>query len=203
MARGRKKRKEKFRAAVVGEGITEWHYFHDLKQAEKLPYQLKPSLPKHSNYQEIFRKARQLISEGYDHVYCVVDLDVILSLEEKTRERYEKAKKKLLQIPDVFIFETMPCTEYWFLLHYKEFSTRIYPDYYSLSRELERFLPGYEKSEAYFRRNKIYRTLKEAGNLNKAHSNAKRLCAERARQDDSLFPFSEFWALMDLLFSKS
>lgn len=205
MIRGRKKRREKFRAAVVGEGITEWYYFHDLKHSEKLPYQLNPSLPKHSNYQEIFRKARQLISEGYDQVYCVIDMDVIHPLGERIRARYERAKKKLRKIPDVFIFETMPCTEYWFLLHYKEYSIRIYLDYGSLSGELQRFLPGYEKSEAYFRRNKIYQILKKSGDLNKACRNARRLCAERQDQDQDnpLFPFSEFGVLIDLLFSKS
>lgn len=202
MARRSKKRKKKFRAAVVGEGITEWYYFHDLKHTEKLPYQLNPSLPKHSDYQEIFAKARQLIFEGYDQVYCVIDLDVINSLEEKPQAQYKKAKKKILKIPDVFIFETMPCTEYWFLLHYKEYSTRIYPDYGSLARELQQLLKGYEKSEAYFRKNKIYQTLKESGDLDKARSNAQRLCAERECQDNLLFPFSEYGALIDLLFSK-
>ncbi|MCB9285834.1 MAG: RloB domain-containing protein [Lewinellaceae bacterium] len=202
MARERKTRREKFLAAVIGEGITEWHYFHNLKHTEKLPYQLKPSLPKHSNYQEIFKKARQLISEGYDQVYCIIDLDAILSLNVRSQAVYQNAKKKLMKEPNVFIFETMPCTEYWFLLHYKEYSTRIYPDYGSLAKELQYFLKGYEKSEAYFRQNKIYQTLKESGDLKKACSNAQRLCAERGGQNNPLFPFSEYGALIDLLFSK-
>ncbi len=201
MARGQKIRKEKFRAAVVGEGITEWHYFHDLKLTEKLPYQLKPSLPKHSNYLEIFKKARQLAAEGYDQVYCVVDLDVIRPLSPKAQARYEKAKNELLSIPDIFIFETMPCTEYWFLIHFRDYSTRIYPGYESLAAELQRFLPGYEKSNGYFRSNKIYAKLKEAGDLDKACETAKRLCVERLEQENLLFPFSEYGALLDLLFS--
>lgn len=201
MARGRKTRKEKFRAAVVGEGITEWHYFHSLKQTEKLLYQLKPSLPKHSDYREIFKKAQQLAAEGYDRVYCVVDLDVSQSLGPKVQARYEKTKLKLLGIPDVFIFETMPCTEYWFLLHFHDYSTRIYPSFESLAAELKHFLPGYEKSGAYFRRSKIYKKLKESGDLEKACNTAKRLCVERVGQENPLFPFSEYGALLDLLFS--
>lgn len=203
MARGRKKRKEKFRAAVVGEGITEWHYFHDLKHTEKLPYQLKPSLPKHSSYQEIFKKARQFISEGYDQVLCIIDLDTILSFEGKKQAQYKKAKKKLLKTPNIFVFETMPCTEYWFLLHFKDYSTRVYPDFDSLSRELRYFLPAYEKSETYFRRKRIYQTLKGSGDLNKACTNAQRLCTEKEGQTNPLFPFSEFWVLIGLLFSKN
>lgn len=202
MARGGKPRKEKFRAAVVGEGITEWHYFYSLKQTEKLPYQLKPSLPKHSDYREIFKKAQQLAAEGYDQVYCVIDLDVIQSLDSKAQGRYEKAKSKLLRNPDIFAFETMPCTEYWFLLHYCDYSTRIYPDYESVAAELFRFLPDYEKSNAYFQRIKIYTTLKSTGDMEKAQDTAQRLCAKRVEQDNPLFPFSEFGELIGVLFSR-
>ncbi len=199
MAREKSKRKQKFRAAVIGEGITEWHYFYDLKQTERLPYQLTPSLPKHSNYQAIFKKAQQLAEEGYDHVYVIIDIDVI-QRDTNVQSKYETAKHRLLRKKEIFVFETMPCTEYWFLLHFQNYSTRIYPNCKDIFERLYLFLPNYEKSNAYFRQNKIYRKLKKVGNIEQAVVNAQRLCAKRSEQENPLFPFSELGDLLKILF---
>ena len=82
MPRIQNKRKAKYQIAVVGEGITEWHYVNDLKQTRRYPYKISPELPKNSNYKYVFKKANQLVSEGYDLVLCILDVDS-LSTDEK------------------------------------------------------------------------------------------------------------------------
>ena len=48
----------------------------------------------------------------------------------------------------------MPCIEYWFLIHFKEYSTKIYANFDSLKKEIERFRnkPKKERSKIYKKR---------------------------------------------------
>ena len=73
-------RKKIFTVAIVGEGITEWHYFNDLRRVEKYKFAIKPQLPDNkTDFSSLINKAKKLIYEEYDLVYCVVDLDYIIS----------------------------------------------------------------------------------------------------------------------------
>lgn len=195
MARNRNNRKAKFSIAIVGEGPTEWHYFNNMKQVKRFPYKLSPDLPKHSDYKYIFQKAKQLGSVGYDKIFCVLDVDVFKNDAAK-EAKYQKEKKKILKDSRIEIFETMPCIEYWFLLHYVNYSSKIYPTYNSLKNELKKYLSDYEKSNEYFKKLKIYETLITTGDLEKAKSSVDRLRKEI--NDNKLFPYSE----IDLLLKK-
>lgn len=196
MARKINRRKGKFRLAIIGEGITEWHYFNNLKQEKRFPYKLTPDLPKHSDYKYIFQKAGQLTNDGYDEVFCVLDVDVFKK-DRKKEQQYQKDRLKLLKDPRIKIFESMPCIEYWFLLHYKNYSTKIYPTYDSLKTELKKYLPEYDKSNEYFEKVKIYQKLISEGNISKAISSAQKLRNEKT--DNNLFPYSEIDNLLDQL----
>ncbi len=63
--------------AIVGEGIVEQIYFTQLKQFEKVNFNVKPDLPKHPNAQSIVDKANALLSKEYDMVFCIIDMDQI------------------------------------------------------------------------------------------------------------------------------
>ncbi|MFP4489496.1 MAG: RloB domain-containing protein [Bacteroidales bacterium] len=88
MRKNRRPKIEKISVAVIGEGPTEWHYFNDLRQTERLRFSLKPSLPKSSNFRSIIQKAKQFAREGYDYVYCVIDLDYIMITPSIHFQRY-------------------------------------------------------------------------------------------------------------------
>ncbi|HMQ59982.1 MAG TPA: hypothetical protein PKE06_04895 [Flavilitoribacter sp.] len=64
MARKINTKPGKYKVAVIGEGITEWHYFDGLRSVERLSFDLKPGLPRHSSYGDIFKKALEFIGEG-------------------------------------------------------------------------------------------------------------------------------------------
>lgn len=197
MARKRKNKPTKYQIAIVGEGITEWHYFNDLKQVHKFPYKISPELPKNSNYKSIFKKAVQLLEEGYDKVYCVLDVD-IFKQDKKEEQKYLNKKRKLSKNTNISIIETMPCIEYWFLLHFIAFSAKIYPSYNSLEKALKTFLPNYEKSSAYLKKNHIYQTLVKLGDIENAKEIASKLRQMKEESDNHLFPYTE----IDLLLSE-
>src|SRR5690606_27609054 len=84
MARPDKKRKLLRRIAVVGDGVTEKIYFEQLKEIERIKdVVIKPELPSKSSkggsYKKAINTAKSLAEEGYDHVYCLIDFDTVLS----------------------------------------------------------------------------------------------------------------------------
>jgi len=187
--------------AIIGEGITEWHYFNDLKHTEKYSFQIKPELPKHSDVEAIVCKALELRAKGYDKILCLFDLDRIIS-DNTEKIKYVKYKKKYHNSKgkgNIFFYETMPCIEYWFILHFEQYSTRTYPNYESLKAILFKHLNNYEKSEKYLKRIKLYQTLIKQGNLSLAIDNAAKLLIEKQTNDNELFPYSEIHLLLNEL----
>ncbi len=199
MARNKSITPTKYSVAIIGEGPTEWHYFNDMRQYKNFPYKLSPELPKHSDYKYIFEKARRLVNEGYDKVYCVLDIDVFKN-DKKQEEKYFIEKRKLLKNKKIAVVETMPCIEYWFLLHFKNFSTKIYPSYASLKTEIKTHLTNYEKSNEYFKKIKLFQTLVSKGDIEKAYKSALSLREKKKESDNHLFPFSDIDILLKKLF---
>ena len=95
--------------AIIGEGETEWFYLDSLRIAKHYPFKMKPTYPKHSDWRSIFKQAHQCLSERYDLVICLVDMDVVYNKPtEKTAYLKAKAKaEKAILVPSFgscFIF---------------------------------------------------------------------------------------------------
>lgn len=200
MARKINRRKLKDAVAIVGEGITEWHYFTDLKQTERYSFKVKPELPKHSDVEAIVKKAKELLIDGYDKVLCLFDMDRIYTDKTENskylRHRNKLHKKKSKIGGQIIFYETMPCIEFWFLLHFINFSTRVYPDYNSLKSKLLNYLKGYDKSNEYFKKNKIYQILTTRGSIKLAIDSAEKLVIEKNKSENVLLSFSEMHDLL-------
>jgi len=85
---------------------------------------------------------------GFDKVFCVFDKDSHTTYEEALR-RIKSMKPKATFVA----FTSIPCFEYWLLLHFnfttKPFeSTSAKSSCYSLIDELKRYLPDYDKGES-------------------------------------------------------
>lgn len=174
MARNSKNRKGKYRIAIVGEGHTEWHYFDSLRTEKRYKFQISPELPKHSDYESIFRLAEKLSEQGYDEVFCVLDLDVIVNPRQN---KYESKKNQMLKkYPSVSVFESLPCFELWFLLHFTDFSGKSYHNSAALLAELRRYLPDYEKHIEFFKKVRLYNYIRTKGNEHNAFTYAEKLC---------------------------
>ncbi len=187
MVRKAKNRNPKFSVAIVGEGFTEWHYFLNMRKKRRFGFEVKPSMPKHSDFKTIISTARRTRKEGYDMVFCVLDMDSILS-HSSSKKSYlkEKSLKKLNS--GICFIETMPCFELWFLLHFLEkFSGKIFKSYKEIKPELIKYIKNYNKSEKFFRNGSFYHHLETQGSVEMAIKNAEKLLSEKQKQDNPYF----------------
>ena len=96
--------------------------------------------------------------------------------------------------------ETNPCTEFWFLLHFlPNVVCRHYDSYDQLLPELQKYMPGYEKTKQYFIRTDLYKYLTESGDLERAVSNSKKLCQLCEESPEDLKAYSEIHKVVELL----
>lgn len=152
--------------AIIGEGETEWFYFDALRIACRYPFKVAPDFPQHSDIPHMAKMAEEKVKADYDHIICLVDMDRLQKLP-KEMDAYERTKRRSSK--NIMWVETNPCTEFWFLLHFMpQLSLRHYNTYEELLPELQRFMPGYEKTIHYFRRNNLYAYLTTHGNMDRA-----------------------------------
>ena len=127
--------------------------------------------------------AKDYVRRETDHVVCLVDMDRLLSVPAEMAT-YQQLKRKSSR--NVVWVETSPCTEFWFLLHFlPQLSTKHYATCEDVLPDLQRYMPGYEKTARYFRKNNLYTYLTEHGDLHRAIGYAKELSrlAEATPQD--------------------
>lgn len=162
--------------AIVGEGITEWHYFSSMRVTEKFPFKVSPELPKHSSVDSIIKKALSLVEVGVSKVYCVLDLDTICNSADRF-QKYNTAKNKAIKKSNgkIEFIESMPCIELWFLLHFCDYSAKEYANYDEIEPQLKRFLVDYEKTEKYFSTQNFYKKLLVEGSIDTAIESCRKL----------------------------
>ncbi len=118
-------------------------------------------------------------------------------------EKYQRENSKVEKKAGIRVIETMPCTEFWFLIHYKEgYSSHIYMSCQELEQELKKHLPDYKKTEKYFKNKEIYSVLKDNNKQEKAIKDSKPYCEGKIQSGNPLFPFSEIGGLVEILLSK-
>ncbi len=196
MARSYKKRRLIRRIAVVGDGVTEKIYFEQLKELERIKdIVIKPELPNKSSkggsYKKSINTAKSLVDEGYDHVYCLIDFDTVLSenkLADFTQELRCIDKKKIT------IYINNPCFETWILVHYEK-TGKAYADCGTVGKAITKYLKDYCKNQKYLRKKNLYKTLRPRLETN-AISNAKFL--ENGREEkDKHYPRAEVYKFLE------
>jgi hypothetical protein len=169
---------------IVCEGKTEESYFKGLIRDLKLntanvqvPHNTAGSSPR--NVVDFGLEEYNRTKE-YDNVYCVFDKDKHSTYKE-TLDRVKR--KKLRKDHSIHAITSVPCFEFWILLHYKETTKKFYSGQGSpcalVVRDLKEYIPNYEKG------GKVsYASLK--GELNKAINNAKKVaaCCKASGTDD-------------------
>jgi len=199
MGRKINKKKTRFKVAIVGEGDTEWYYFTSMRQYERFSFKVEPDLPKHSDYKTIIKTARKKRDEVYDLVFCVIDLDRILT-NQTEKKGYEIEKSKTKSNKGIEFIETMPCIELWFLLHFlNKYSSKFFLNYKQVVKPLKEYIPNYDKSSKFFKTIDIYEYLNTNGNYQKADELAKKLEKEKKDSDNPLFNFTQINSLVNNL----
>lgn len=196
--------KLKHSVLILGEGPTEFYYFNSLRDVVK-GLTIKPDYPKHTSMKELENKIEDGIAEGYDRIFCVIDMDT--KDEEPERTQYVRLKKKYVKpvnkpkkgiYCEVHFFETHRCTELFFLYYYR-YTARAYNNQSELLLELNKQC-GYEKTIDFFRRSKGLHSYfeKKGGKLDVAIHNAKHSIEEKLA-DGRKYTYSELGRMIDEL----
>lgn len=150
--------------AIIGEGETEWFYFDSLRVACRYPFKVAPDFPQHSDINHILKLVESYLDKQYDYIICLFDMDRLFQFPSEM-QLYQRAKKKYgikKYAGKVIFVETNPCTEFWVLLHFlPNVAYRRYENYDQLLPELQKYMPGYEKTKRYFIRTNLYKYLTE------------------------------------------
>ena len=185
--------------AIIGEGETEWWYFDTLRIACRYKFKVAPDFPQHSDIPHMAKLAEDYVKRETDHVVCLVDMDRLLKVPAEMAA-YQKLKKKSSR--NVIWIETNPCTEFWFLLHFlPQISTKHYETCEDVLPDLQRYMPGYEKTARYFRKNNLYKYLTEHGDLQRAIKHAKELTRLSESTPEDKIAYSQMHRVFELIAS--
>ena len=189
--------------AIIGEGETEWFYFDSLRITCRYPFKVAPDFPQHSDIKHILKLVESYLNkQQYDFIVCLFDMDRLLQQPSEMR-LYTNAKKKYgakKYAGRVMFIEKNPCTEFWFLLHFlPNVVCRQYENYEQLLPELQKHMPGYEKTKRYFIKTNLYKYLTEHGDLERAVQNSEKLCQLCQESPEDLKAYSEIHKVIELL----
>ena len=183
--------------AIIGEGETEWWYFDTLRIACRYKFKVAPDFPQHSDIPHMAKLAEEYVKRDTDYVVCLVDMDRLLRVPAEMAT-YQQLKKKSPR--NVIWIETNPCTEFWFLLHFlPQISTKYYETYEDVLPDLQHYMPGYEKTAHYFKKNNLYRYLTENGDLGRAISYAEELTRLSEASPEDRIAYSQMHLVFKLI----
>ena len=189
---------------ILGEGPTEFFFFKSLCNVFKR-LTIKPDYPKHTNLKDLEAKIVEGVAMGYNHIFCIIDMDT--KNEEPERSQYQKLRAKYAKpinkpkkgiFCEVEFFETHRCTELFFL-YYFHYKARPYDTQEALLKDLNRCVEYHKTIEffvkcrglhSYFERN--------GGSLDAAITNADRSMQEK-QSTGREYSYSELGKLMRLL----
>jgi hypothetical protein len=177
--------------AIIGEGETEWFYFDSLRIAKRYPFRLVPGMPSHSDFGHILSLADRYLKEKFDYVICLIDMDRMKQLPAEMT-KYQAIKRKR-EYKSVWFIETHPCTEF------PDLSKRKYISYDDLLPELQRYMPGYEKTKRYFRKTDLYTFLEKNGDIERAVRNGKLLSELSKSNPDDEICYSEVYKVIEII----
>ena len=185
--------------AIIGEGETEWWYFETLRISCRYKFKVAPDFPQHSDIPHMAKLAADYVKRETDYVVCLVDMDRLLRLP-KEMATYQQLKKSSSR--NVIWIETNPCTEFWFLLHFlPQLPTTHYETYEDVLPDLQRYMPGYEKTARYFRKNNLYKYLTEHGDMQRAIGYAEELTRLSEATPEDKLAYSQMHRVFELIAS--
>lgn len=187
---------------ILGEGPTEFYYFKSLCDVYK-GLTIKPDYPKHTNIKELEAKIAEGVDMGFNHIFCIIDMDTKnIEPEHSQYERLKKKYAKPINKPkkglycEVKFFETHRCTELFFLYYFR-YTSRMYADQNALIRDLNQSVE-YRKTTEFFIKCKGLHSYFErnGGSLATAISNAEHSMEEKQASGRD-YTYSEIGLLME------
>lgn len=116
---------------ISGGENTEYYYFKHISNTSQYKFNIKPEyFCDESRYTEVFPlRIKAILTQNNDaKIYCVFDFDTVIKegdLGKSKHQSFIKLVKKEINKGQVIICESMPCIEYWFLLHFENYTELI------------------------------------------------------------------------------
>lgn len=196
MSRKSQSRGLNIKYAVLGEGITEQWYLQHLKILKGYKYSVRPSLFEDIGIEKAEAIIDDLISGGCDKIFFFTDYDTIVNQNKEIK--FKRLVDKYKDEEGVFICDSMPCIEYWFLLHFT-YTTKEYLNYNQVEQDLKKYIPDYKKKIKYLKEDKCFQLLISNGNLNKACLNAEKGLKQSQKENfGKHFPFTKVGKIITL-----
>lgn len=176
--------------------------FRFSKDCVSLSFQGRSGFSAAQRHQSCFETGRILFEQAIRLFVCLFDMDRLFQFPSEMQlfQRAKKEYSKKKYAGKVMFIETNPCTEFWFLLHFlPNVVCRRYESYDQLLPELQKYMPGYEKTKRYFIRTNLYKHLTENGDLERAMSNSEKLCQLCKESPEDLKAYSEIHKVINLL----
>ncbi|MDD6027210.1 MAG: RloB family protein [bacterium] len=189
---------------ILGEGPTEFFFFKSLCDVFKR-LTIKPDYPKHTNLKDLEAKIAEGVAMGYNHIFCIIDMDT--KNEEPERSQYQKLRAKYAKpinkpkkgiFCEVEFFETHRCTELFFL-YYFHYKARPYDTQEALLKDLNRCVEYHKTIEFFIKCRGLHSYFeRNGGSLDAAITNADRSMQEK-QSTGREYSYSELGRLMRLL----
>lgn len=190
---------ELFPFVISGGTNTERYYFTHINDTTEYKFNIRPRyFGEESNYTEAFTKRiNEILSNNNDaKIFCVFDRDNIYGNEAKLKKNdcFEKKFKKEISNGTITMCPSMPCIEYWFLLHFVN-HTGLLKSYTKVAMLLAPYLRPYFpdslhrlkkllKSEKYVSSQQWVKNLCAEGKLAKAIQRAEENILKAEKEND-------------------
>ena len=189
---------KRYLVAIVGDGQTERIYFADVRDTDR-PDNLTilPDQPKRiGNFQGVLDRAISL-TDTYDEVYALIDMDKVL--QDKQQKAYAQAKAAASKA-GVKVLENNPCFEIWILLHFEK-TGRFFKDCESVTQRIRsRYINDYDKSQRYLVAARLYQTHKAKI---QTHAIPYAAFLEQGRHEkDEQYPRAEIYRFFEWYFNR-
>jgi hypothetical protein len=174
---------------VLGDGQSEQYYLKHLKKLRNYKYAIRPSLFSSLTIESAEVIIDELLSGGCDQIIYFTDYDTIVS--QGKQQQFADFKNKYGNHSEVFICESMPSIEFWFLLHYFK-TTREFRNADEVLCELIKYMKGFSKEKAFLEKEKWVVELCKNGKLETAVNNASSILKQRESDEiGEYFPFTK------------
>lgn len=194
---GTKELGELFPFIVSGGTNTKRYYFKHINDATRFKFNIRPEyFVDESAYTEVFLKRIQQIQKNNmgARIFCVYDMDSVFRNPKNSLKNKAFTATVKEQYGDVELCPSMPCIEYWFLLHYinhtgllknySEASQLLSPYFKSVFPDSAHRLKKLLKSEKYLKDAEWVKHLCSDGKLEKAICRAEENISKAIKEND-------------------
>lgn len=179
---------KKHAVTILGEGITEQHYFTHIRTLFGYNYTIKPYYFSVTSLTEMDKKIAEAITDG-GYAIAVFDADVA-NRNDAGKKKLESIRRKYANKNNVLLCDSLTSIEYWFLLHFDN-TNRYFKDSSATESELRKYIPDYEKKSKFLQNTQWVKDLCSESKLKLAQERAK-LFGQNGESYTNLYKAFEF-----------